>query len=157
MDHLALDALIPVIQTAIGPVILISGVGLILLSLTNRYGRINDRARLLVRELRDSLAEREQITVQLDLLLRRARITRLAIMLAGTSVLLAGLLIISLFMGALLEVESGTLLIVLFILCVSSLVGSLVCFLMEVQTSLSALKVELSNSNMPVPRNTESR
>jgi len=34
-----LTQLIPVLQVAIGPVILISGVGLLLLSMTNRYGR----------------------------------------------------------------------------------------------------------------------
>jgi hypothetical protein len=36
--------LIPVLQVAIGPVILISGVGLLLLTLTNRFGRAVDRA-----------------------------------------------------------------------------------------------------------------
>jgi hypothetical protein len=36
-----------VLQTAIGPVILISGVGLLLFSMTNRSGRVIDRARLL--------------------------------------------------------------------------------------------------------------
>jgi hypothetical protein len=35
--------MIPVLQVAIGPVILISGVGLLLLTLTNRYGRTIDR------------------------------------------------------------------------------------------------------------------
>ena len=45
--------LIPVLQVAIGPVILISGVGLLLLTMTNRYGRTIDRARHLVRELRE--------------------------------------------------------------------------------------------------------
>ena len=48
-----LKELIPVLQVAIGPVILISGVGLLLLTLTNRYGRTIDRARQLMRELRE--------------------------------------------------------------------------------------------------------
>ena len=38
--------LIPVLQTAIGPMILISGVGLLLLSMTNRLGRVIDRLNL---------------------------------------------------------------------------------------------------------------
>ena len=50
MTSLTLQQLIPVIQTAVGPVILISGVGLLLLSITNRFGRIVDRARLLARD-----------------------------------------------------------------------------------------------------------
>ena len=39
----SLHELIPVLQVAIGPVILISGVGLLLLTLTNRFRRAIDR------------------------------------------------------------------------------------------------------------------
>lgn len=49
---MSLTQLIPTLQLAIGPVILISGVGLLLLSMTNRFGRIIDRARALNRDLR---------------------------------------------------------------------------------------------------------
>ena len=41
-------------EAAIAPVIVISGIGLLLLSITNRYGRAIDRARLLMRELQTS-------------------------------------------------------------------------------------------------------
>ena len=41
---MSLKDLLPVLQVAIGPVILISGVGLLLLSMTNRLGRTIDRA-----------------------------------------------------------------------------------------------------------------
>ena len=44
---LAHTELIPILQSAVGPVILISGVGLLLLSMTNRFGRVVDRARIL--------------------------------------------------------------------------------------------------------------
>jgi len=64
MISLILQQLIPVIQTAVGPVILISGVGLLLLSMTNRFGRVLDRARLLARELPVAAAtEREHLAV----------------------------------------------------------------------------------------------
>jgi hypothetical protein len=43
--------LIPILQVSIGPVILISGVGLLLLTLTNRLGRIVDRSRILFLEM----------------------------------------------------------------------------------------------------------
>lgn len=144
MDHLTLQQLIPVIQTATGPVILISGVGLVLLSLTNRYGRINDRARLLIRELPDATtSQREQVIRQLQIIHRRARITRIAILLATTSVLLAGLLILVLFTAALLDAETGALVVLIFMACVASLVLSLLLFLLELHFSLKALRVEL--------------
>ena len=40
----SVEHLIPIIQTAVGPVILISGLGLLLLTMTNRLGRIIDRS-----------------------------------------------------------------------------------------------------------------
>src|ERR1017187_2945916 len=45
---------VQILTASIAPVIVISGVGLLLLSITNRYGRAIDRARLLARELSDS-------------------------------------------------------------------------------------------------------
>ena len=69
MTPLTLPNLIPVIQTAVGPVILISGVGLLLLSLTNHLGRIVDRSRLLVRELSAATAgEQRYLFAQLTIL-----------------------------------------------------------------------------------------
>src|ERR1039457_3922044 len=49
-----IHAVVQILTASIAPVIVISGVGLLLLSITNRYGRVIDRARLLMRELQDS-------------------------------------------------------------------------------------------------------
>ena len=147
MSSLTLQQLIPVIQTAVGPVILISGVGLLLLSMTNRFGRIVDRSRLLARELPQAgPPERDQLAVQLAILYRRAKILRLAIILATASVLLAGLLIMSLFLAALLHVEGALLVAICFILCMAALIGSLGVFLLDLQVSLTALRVELDQA-----------
>jgi hypothetical protein len=81
---MSLANLVPTLQLAVGPVILISGVGLLLLSMTNRFGRIVDRSRLLVREFREAAApDRERILAQLKVLARRARIVRAGIALAS--------------------------------------------------------------------------
>ncbi len=129
---------------AIGPVILISGVGLLLLTLSNRFGRAVDRSRQLGREMRDvSEAERARLASQVEILYRRARFIRLSIIMAALSVLLAGLLIIVLFIAALLKWEVGLVLVVLFICCLVSLIVSLLAFIRDIQLSLRALKLEL--------------
>ncbi len=136
--------LIPVLQVAIGPVILISGVGLLLLTLTNRYGRTIDRSRSLMHELRECSAEdRHRLQGQVKILYRRARLIRLSILLAGTSVLLASLLIIVLFLTALWKLEVGLLISLLFIACMMALSGCLVAFIRDINLSLGALKLEL--------------
>ena len=45
MPLTTLEQIIPELRDAIGPVILISGVGRLLLTMTNRLGRAIDRAR----------------------------------------------------------------------------------------------------------------
>jgi hypothetical protein len=90
-----LTDLVPILQMAIGPVILISGGGLLLLSMTNRLGRVIDRSRLLAESLRKAAQENQpRITAQLKVLARRARLVQLAIILATLSMLLAAVLVI---------------------------------------------------------------
>ena len=144
MSSTPVRELIPVLQVAIGPVILISGVGLLLLTLTNRYGRTIDRSRQLVGELREcSETDRQRLDGQVEILYRRARLLRLSILLAGVSVLLASVLIIVLFLTALWKLEVGLLMSLLFIACMVSLSGSLVAFIRDINLSLGALKLEL--------------
>jgi hypothetical protein len=136
--------LIPVMQTAIGPAILISGVGLLLLTMTNRFGRLIDRTRILSTELMKSGSNNTSaIQTQLAIMLNRARFIRLAIILAAMSALSAALLIIVLFCVALMELEAAWLLGALFIACLASLIGSLLVFIMDINRSLVALKLEL--------------
>ena len=141
---MSLADLIPTLQLAIGPVILISGVGLILLSMTNRCGRVIDRSRLLLQELRGAPdADRERILAELRILSSRAKIVRTGIALAVLSVLLAALLIISLFLGALLRLGIAAVIVTLFILCMLSLVFSLFLFISDINLSLKALWLEM--------------
>jgi len=136
--------LIPVLQVAIGPVILISGVGLLLLTLTNRYGRTIDRARQLVGELRELAgSDRERLEGQIKILYRRARLIRLSITLAAVSLLLASVLIIVLFLTALWRLEVAMLISLLFIGSMASLIVSLGAFIRDLNLSLMALKMEL--------------
>ena len=138
------ERLIPVLQVAIGPVILISGVGLLLLTLTNRFARAVDRSRQLGRELREMVGlERHRLASQVDNLYRRARLIRLSITMAAVSVLLAAIMIIVLFLTALLRLEMVLAISVLFIACMASLIVSLSAFIFDIHLSLVALKLEL--------------
>jgi hypothetical protein len=139
--------LIPVLQVAIGPVILISGVGLLLLSLTNRFGRAVDRSRALGKEVRQvDQSERRRLTDQVQILYRRAKVIRLSIIMAASSLLLTAVLIIVLFVSALARLEAGMVIILIFICCMASLIVSLIAFIRDIQLSLMALKLELADS-----------
>ena len=144
MELLSIAQLIPVLQTAIGPVILISGIGLLLLTMTNRLGRAIDRTRILVGGLPNTAeAKREKTVAQLRILWGRARMIRLAIALASISALAAAILIIVLFTTALWQMESAWVIVAMFMVSLVSLIVSLVIFIRDINQSLSALKLEL--------------
>ena len=139
-----LTELIPALQVAVAPVILISGVGLLLLSLTNRFGRAVDRARHLQREMDEAGgAVRRVLIDQVVNLYRRAQFIRTAIVLAAVSVLCAALLIVTLFVEVLLKWQTALVIALLFVLCLVALIGSIIAFMLEIRLSLAALKIEL--------------
>jgi hypothetical protein len=148
---LPVSELIPVLQVAIGPVILVSGVGLLLLTMTNRLGRVVDRSRLLGQELRSTPPDRGQaLRAQLEILSGRARLLQRAIILASVSVLLAAILIIVIFVTALLGLDDAWLIGALFTASMAALIGSLIAFLMDLNQSLAALKLELNSTDQDV-------
>lgn len=144
-----LNELISILQGSVGPVILISGAGLLILSMTNRFGRVLDRSRQMIEMLRGAPeSERRHLQRQLDILVRRARLLRLAISFAVLSVLLVSILVITLFLTAFLHVEVVLLSAILFIVCLASLIVSLLVFLQDINLSLAALKLELAEKEV---------
>ena len=141
--------LIPVLQTAIGPMILISGVGLLILSMTNRLVHAIDRTRILVAQLTEATeATRPSIEGQLCILWHRAHLIRAAIALVALSALSAALLIIVLFATALWQLATEWLIVTLFVICMGCLIASLILFIHDINSSLSALKIELEAGGM---------
>jgi hypothetical protein len=139
----SLDQLVPILQLAIGPVILISGVGLLLLTLTNRFGRMLDRSRALHREPRAAGVSAADTEAQIDILHRRAEILRRSITLAAVTVLLVAILILVLFVAALFKLEAGWMIVGLFGIALLCLIGSMLAFIRDMNLSLAAVRLEL--------------
>jgi len=136
---------VPVLQTAVGPMILISGIGLILITLSNRLGRIVDRSRILSSRLPSANeAERAVLTAQLRISWERGRIIRLSLALVIASALFSAVLIITLFFSALWEFHDAWLIGGLFVLSMASLCASLVQFIHDINRSLMGLRQELN-------------
>jgi uncharacterized protein DUF2721 len=136
--------LIPILAASIAPVIVISGVALLLLSMTNRYSRVIDRARDLVKDLEgtDEPSRRDLLVEQVRIIYRRARILRRAIILDSFSILFVAITVLSLFAGQVLGVETDYLSVPCFGLSLLALLGSLYFFIRDVGVSLAALELE---------------
>ena len=137
---------IPLLQLAVGPVILISGVGLLLLSITNRYGRVIDRARVLGDGLRRTEAPSPHLLQQLEILMRRARLLRTSITCGVIAVLCASVLIIGLFLLSLLRCDLAGFVVLMFSACMLSLILSLTLFLIDINASLAALHLDFHDA-----------
>jgi len=134
------------LQMAIGPVIVISGVGLLLLSMTNRYGRVIDRSRKVCDGLRADGAGEHRFSDQLKVLLKRARLLRLSIILASCSLLLTAFLIIFLFITAMSGLQETRGIVALFVVAMLCLITSLMVFIWDINLSLGALQLEVKSA-----------
>lgn len=145
MAETPITQLVGILSASIAPVIVISGVGLLLLSMTNRYSRVIDRARRLTKDMEGALEpkRRDLIVEELQILYRRARILRLAIILSSISILFVGLTVLSLFAAQILRVRADYVSVPSFGLCLVALIGSLYFFIRDVSISLTALELEI--------------
>ena len=135
--------LLPVLQLSVSPVILISGIALVLLSMVNRYSHIMNITRQISNSLRKANAESHgNIQLQLDILFSRARRLRISIILITLSLLMAAMLICTLFLASLLKIEAALEIVVLFIGCMTGLAGALILFVTDINMSLNALTLE---------------
>lgn len=139
-----LNELTRTLQTAISPVVMISGIGLLVLAMTNRFAHTTDRARSLSKQLKqESEDEAERLTTQIRILYNRCKILLLTISFALASVFFISLLIVALFVTYILGINTHTVVIVLFVLSLICLVISLALFIRDMTLSLKALGEEL--------------
>jgi len=137
--------LVEILQVSIAPCVLISGLGLLLLSLTNRFGRTTDLCRTLNDEaqLADE-SELSDLRRQIKLIFRRCLMLRTAIAFNLFSITCAGIIIITIFAVYLLDLSVRYYVIEgVFTLSLLCLISSLVFFLIDIRMSLNSLRIEI--------------
>ncbi len=148
---MAPQQLILVLQTSVAPCVIISGVGLLVLSMTNRFGRPIDRIRLLAVELEKTPEnERESIKEQIKLLYRRALLLQRAIIFSVLSIFLVATVILSLFLDSLLGLGLEMAIELLFAGGVVCVVVGLAFFLMDISLTLDSVKIEIKRHGIDV-------
>lgn len=131
------------IQLALGPVFLISGVGITLSMLTARLARIVDRARALEDRRESSRDENFLAHIDEDLkyIVRRTRYINSAIVLSTTSAFLTALVVTMLFASAFTPLNIGGLIAVTFVASLACLSVSFLMFLFEVRIATRSLRI----------------
>jgi len=129
-----------VVQLAVAPVFLLSGVGVTLTVLTNRLARIVDRARTLEGRL-PAAAEQVELHRELTTLSSRAQLINRALTLSTTCALLVCVVIAALFVGAFLGLDLSAFIALLFIAAMLTFIGALVSFLREIFLATANLRI----------------
>lgn len=130
------------IQLAVAPVFLLTGIGAILAVMTNRLGRIIDRARVLEANL-ESASPKLVTTFRTDLaiLSRRAKLISRAITLCTTTALLICTVIAVLFLSGFLRFDATVPVAALFIAAMVSFFLGLLWFLREIYLATVNLRI----------------
>ena len=127
-----------VIQQAVAPVFLLTGVGAILSVLTSRLARVVDR----FRSLSDaSEVVRTAHTKELETLSRRARLIHWAISLCTICALFICIVIAALFVGSETGIDPSGTISILFIAAMLALISGLLCFLREIALATGRIEV----------------
>ena len=131
-----------VIQLAIAPVFLLSGVGAILAVLINRLGRIVDRYRSLESSKPKAEASAAVLAgVEMEILSRRARLIHWAISLCTVGALFICIVIAMLFVGSMVHVGVSQAIALMFIAAMLALIAGLLSFLREITLATGSIHV----------------
>ncbi len=139
--------LIQALQASIAPCVLISGDGLLLLSMSNRLSRPIERIRHLcdlikTHPQRDHQATHEQIRI----LYKRSKLLRSAIVSIIYSIALISFIVLLLFLNALYAWPITFLITIAFILSIIALIVSMIFFFLDIHWALDSLKIEIKQA-----------
>jgi Protein of unknown function (DUF2721) len=136
------SAIAHVIQLAVAPVFLLTGVGAMLGVMAARLARVIDRVRVLEERLAGATPERElRYLSELKTLGRRGSLMQRAIGLCTTSALLVCSVIVVLFLGAFLETDVSGIIGLLFVAAMLALFSGLVMFLAEIRLAIRGMRI----------------
>ncbi len=132
------------LQQTLTPIALISGVGLLLLSMINRYNHAIDRVRYLIKEKKGlSKGETDKIDRSIQIIYQRCRMMRNAIFCIVLSIAASGAMILVIALEGFIPYDLFQLKALLLISAIALIVVATLMFVAETTYSLKALKIEL--------------
>jgi hypothetical protein len=139
----ALTIFIKFLQACITPVAMISGVGLLLLTVTNRMGRTIDRARQLIGELdKPDVKRQNEKKMEILVFMDRCKLLRNSIAWVMIGMMSSCSLIPLLFLMSFTTLDLRILGYGFFLISISSMLIAFVYFFKDVLLSLKAIKLE---------------
>lgn len=143
MESESLTIFIKFLQACITPVAMISGVGLLLLTITNRMARTIDRTRQLINELdKEGCLRYEEKFQEVKIFIQRSQLLRTSIAFIMIGMISSCLIIPLLFIMSFTPIDLRMLGYTFFLVSIASMLTAFVYFFRDVLWSLKAIKLE---------------
>jgi len=141
-----IDTVASVIDVAVAPVFLLAGISGLLMVLTNRLGRTIDRSRSLQAAEANVKSVQHKHTIRREKanLMRRMHLNHFAISMAVLSAILVCLVVVTLFLGSLLQLNVSIAIASLFIICMVILSLAFCSFLLEIIVATRVVQATLT-------------
>ena len=141
-----------ILSETLAPVFLITGISSLIGSMANRYGRVIDRIRKLLREGSTLYNDDQYIITELQALRKRARILRYSLVLCVSSVFAVSATVFCLFFNIAFSVATAVAAESFFILAMINLMLALGLFMHEFLISLNAIEQDIkTRSKLKLP------
>lgn len=128
-----------VIQLAVAPVFLLTGIGAILAVIMNRLARIVNRSRMLINSSDQKQSEQKE---EMAMHARRARWVHWAVSLCTMSALFICIVIAALFVGSEIGMDPSNAVSLLFISAMLTLISGLLYFLREISLATGSIGIQ---------------
>jgi hypothetical protein len=142
-----IETIAHVIQLAVAPVFLLTGIGGMLSVMTNRLSRLVDRARVLEAVALRNASDRQAKHAELVCLSRRARLISVSISLCTLTALLVSTVIAILFLGSFVTFDASMVVALLFVTAMLAFIVALLFFLREVFVAIAGLRFGLRQAD----------
>jgi hypothetical protein len=133
------------LQASIAPVTLISGVGFLSLVMSNRFGRVIDRLRALLRQIHLSQDDqiKKMLKQEVSALYKRANHLRIAAVLGGASIFCTALTIFLIFANLMFDLPLDLAVEIAFVLSLVCLLFFALIFIYDFGITLRAVNFEM--------------
>jgi len=143
--------LVTMLQSSVAPCILISGAGLLLLTLGNRLPRPIDRTRHICNQIKANPGpEGDVFRRQIKIYYKRCHLLKNAIACNVIGIGAVATVILMLFVSSLFTLSMAMWISICFVLALFSIISSLIFFLRDISLTLKSLEIEVKETGASV-------